>query len=181
MSDIYNQNDNPTNPYSQFSEVGADSVYKGRSNEEVDRRKKALTAGLVRFEKTPFYIETKQAQQLKSNLIEAATLKQDMCLASSGPILLPCSACCFLHAGCACGSCAGTSNCRLYFSGAEGSPAYEAARGFNQQIGNLGVSGGQNKDWARAQQDHGLRSRAWASPCPAKPCFLSRRVCRPRG
>ena len=84
MSDIYNQNDNPTNPYSQFSEVGSDSVYQGRSNEEVERRKKALTAGLIRFEKTPFYIETKQAQQLKSNLIEAATLKQDMCLACTG-------------------------------------------------------------------------------------------------
>ena len=28
QSDIYNQNDNPINPSSQFSEVGSDSVYK---------------------------------------------------------------------------------------------------------------------------------------------------------
>ncbi|CAE7653022.1 unnamed protein product [Symbiodinium pilosum] len=78
VSDVYNQNDNPVNPYSQFSEVGADNVYKGRTDQEVARRKKALLASFERFEKTPFYIKTKQSQQLTSNLQEAAGLKQDM-------------------------------------------------------------------------------------------------------
>ncbi|CAE7331975.1 unnamed protein product [Symbiodinium pilosum] len=119
VSDVYNQNDNPVNPYSQFSEVGSDSVYKGRSEEEVNRRKKALTAGLVRFEKTPEYIKTKQAQNLKSNLLVATTLKQDM----------------------------------LYFSGAEGSPAWEKAKDFSQKVSTMGVDG-QNKEWGRAAQDY---------------------------
>ena len=99
MSDVYNQNDNPVNPYSQFSEVGSDSVYKGRSEEEVNRRKKALTAGLVRFEKTPEYIKTKQAQNLKSNLLVATTLKQDMCLVcTEGLKRLQHDTCCVLRA-----------------------------------------------------------------------------------
>mmetsp|Transcript_15436 Transcript_15436/g.18890 ORF Transcript_15436/g.18890 Transcript_15436/m.18890 type:complete len:205 (+) Transcript_15436:67-681(+) len=79
QSDAYSQNDNPINPYSQFSEPGDDSVYKSRNKDEVDRRKKALTAALDRFEKTPEYISTKQAQNLKANLLEAGgSLKQDM-------------------------------------------------------------------------------------------------------
>ena len=64
--DAYSQNDNPINPYSQFSEPGADTVYKARNQDEVDRKKKALTAALDRFEKTPEYISTKQAQNLKA-------------------------------------------------------------------------------------------------------------------
>eukprot|EP00439_Symbiodinium_sp_Y106_P047695 s473_g6.t1 len=52
QSDIYNQNDNPINPYSQFSEVGSDSVYKARTDQEVARRKQALTAAFERFDKT---------------------------------------------------------------------------------------------------------------------------------
>ncbi|OLP83380.1 Bifunctional lysine-specific demethylase and histidyl-hydroxylase NO66 [Symbiodinium microadriaticum] len=94
VSDVYNQNDNPVNPYSQFSEVGSDSVYKARTDQEVTRRKKALTAAFERFDKTAFYIKTKQSQQLTSNLQEAAGFKQDM----------------------------------VYFSGAEGSDAYNKAR-----------------------------------------------------
>ena len=78
VSDVYNQNDNPVNPYSQFSVVDSDSVYKARSDTEVARRKKALAASFERWEKTPFYIKTKQSQQLTSNLQEAAGLKQDM-------------------------------------------------------------------------------------------------------
>ena len=77
VSDVYNQNDNPINPYSQFSD-GTDAVYKGRSPQEVERRKKALNEALVRFEKSPEYIKTKQAQNLKSNLLVATSLKQDM-------------------------------------------------------------------------------------------------------
>ncbi|CAE7032593.1 unnamed protein product [Symbiodinium sp. CCMP2456] len=34
VSDVYNQNDNPINPYSQFSEVGDESVYKARTDQE---------------------------------------------------------------------------------------------------------------------------------------------------
>ncbi|CAE7224135.1 unnamed protein product [Symbiodinium microadriaticum] len=79
VSDVYNQNDNPVNPYSQFSEVGSDSVYKARTDQEVTRRKKALTAAFERFDKTAFYIKTKQSQQLTSNLQEAAGFKQDGC------------------------------------------------------------------------------------------------------
>jgi len=78
QSDIYNQNDNPINPYSQFSEVGDESVYKARTDQEVARRKKALTNSFERFDKTAFYIKTKQSQQLTSNLQEAAGFKQDM-------------------------------------------------------------------------------------------------------
>lgn len=79
QSDAYSQNDNPINPYSQFSEPGADTVYKARNQDEVDRKKKALTAALDRFEKTPEYISTKQAQNLKANLLEAGgSLKEDM-------------------------------------------------------------------------------------------------------
>mmetsp|Transcript_13358 Transcript_13358/g.14565 ORF Transcript_13358/g.14565 Transcript_13358/m.14565 type:complete len:161 (-) Transcript_13358:107-589(-) len=78
QSDAYSQNDNPINPYSQFSD-GTDTVYQARNPNEVDRRKKALTAALERFEATPEYIKTKQAQNLKANLLEAGgSLKQDM-------------------------------------------------------------------------------------------------------
>ena len=79
QSDAYSQNDNPINPYSQFSEPGEDSVYKARSEAEVARRTKALQAALKRFENTPEYINTKQAQGLKANLLEAGgSLKEDM-------------------------------------------------------------------------------------------------------
>ncbi|CAE7202991.1 unnamed protein product [Symbiodinium sp. KB8] len=118
VSDVYNQNDNPVNPYSQFSEVGSDSVYKARTDQEVTRRKKALTAAFERFDKTAFYIKTKQSQQLTSNLQEAAGFKQDM----------------------------------VYFSGAEGSDAYNKARAFSQKISTVGVDG-RNKEWGRASQD----------------------------
>ena len=124
VSDVYNQNDNPINPYSQFSD-GTDAVYTGRSPQEVERRKKALNEALVRFEKSPEYIKTKQAQNLKSNLLVATSLKQDM----------------------------------LYFSGAEGSPAYTKAREFSQQVSTMGVDGN-NKQWPRAEQDHSV-SGAW--------------------
>ncbi|CAJ1344586.1 unnamed protein product [Effrenium voratum] len=78
QSDAYSQNDNPINPYSQFSD-GSDTVYKARNPDEVDRRKKALTAALTRFENTPEYIKTKQAQALKGNLLQAGgSMKQDM-------------------------------------------------------------------------------------------------------
>lgn len=78
QSDAYSQNDNPINPYSQFSD-GTDTVYQARNPNELDRRKKALTAALERFEATPEYIKTKQAQGLKANLLEAGgSLKQDM-------------------------------------------------------------------------------------------------------
>lgn len=122
QSDAYSQNDNPVNPYSQFSEVGvgADTVYKARNTDEVARKTKALSAALKRFETTPEYIATKQAQNLKSNLLEAGgSLKEDM----------------------------------YYFSGAEGSKAYEKARQFAQKVGTLGVDG-QNKQWARAAEDY---------------------------
>ena len=84
QSDIYNQNDNPINPYSQFSEIGSDNVYQARKPDEVDRRKKDLAAALTRFENTDVYIKTKQAQQLKSNLLEAANMRQDLRLACIG-------------------------------------------------------------------------------------------------
>ncbi|CAJ1436724.1 unnamed protein product [Effrenium voratum] len=78
QSDAYSQNDNPINPYSQFSD-GSETVYKARNPDEVDRRKKALTAALTRFENTPEYIKTKQAQALKGNLLQAGgSMKQDM-------------------------------------------------------------------------------------------------------
>lgn len=72
--DAYSQNDNPINPYSQFSEPGEDSVYKAGGKDEVDRRKKALTAALKRFENTPEYITTKQAQGLKASLTKVLTM-----------------------------------------------------------------------------------------------------------
>lgn len=78
QSDAYSQNDNPINPYSQFSD-GSDTVYQARNKDEVDRRKKALAAAIQRFETTPEYIKTKQAQNLKANLLEAGgSLKEDM-------------------------------------------------------------------------------------------------------
>eukprot|EP00438_Fugacium_kawagutii_P007155 Skav231630 [mRNA] locus=scaffold1135:90195:90620:+ [translate_table: standard] len=125
--DAYSQNDNPINPYSQFSDVGSgeDTVYKARNQVEVDRRKAALNAALQRFETTPEYIQTKQAQALKANLLEAGgSLKQDM----------------------------------YYFSGEEGSKAYEKARQFAQKVGTLGVDGG-NKQWARAAEDFAAASQ----------------------
>ncbi|CAK9046728.1 unnamed protein product, partial [Durusdinium trenchii] len=90
--DAYSQNDNPINPYSQFSD-GSDTVYQAKNQPEMERRTKSLKAGLKRFEDTPGYIQTKQAQALKSNLQESNSLRQDL----------------------------------LYFSGAEGSPAWEKA------------------------------------------------------
>jgi len=127
QSDAYSQNDNPINPYSQFSDVGSgeDTVYKARNQVEVDRRKAALNAALQRFETTPEYIQTKQAQALKANLLEAGgSLKQDL----------------------------------YYFSGEEGSKAYEKARQFAQKVGTLGVDGG-NKQWARAAEDFAAASQ----------------------
>eukprot|EP00439_Symbiodinium_sp_Y106_P003590 s13543_g1.t1 len=44
---------------------------------QVARRKKALTNSFERFDKTAFYIKTKQSQQLTSNLQEAAGFKQE--------------------------------------------------------------------------------------------------------
>eukprot|EP00439_Symbiodinium_sp_Y106_P067458 s497_g11.t1 len=114
QSDVYNQNDNPINPYSQFSEVGDESVYKARTDQEarvettVARRKKALTNSFERFDKTA-----------------------DM----------------------------------VYFSGAEGSPAYNKAREFSQKISTVGVDGRnkeswlflwgvrEREEWGRASQD----------------------------
>ena len=88
--------------------------------DEVARKTKALQAALQRFETTPEYIATKQAQNLKANLLEAGgSLKEDM----------------------------------YYFSGEEGSKAYEKARQFAQKVGTLGVDG-QNKQWARAAEDY---------------------------
>eukprot|EP00439_Symbiodinium_sp_Y106_P045289 s473_g5.t1 len=130
QSDVYNQNDNPINPYSQFSEVGSDSVYKARTDQEVARRKKALTAAFERFDKTAFYIKTKQSQQLTSNLQEAAGFKQD--------------------GGHACMD--GYLEDMVYFSGPEGSDAYNKARAFSQKISTVGVDG-RNKEWGRASQD----------------------------
>eukprot|EP00438_Fugacium_kawagutii_P008693 Skav236553 [mRNA] locus=scaffold1066:137574:138197:- [translate_table: standard] len=130
QSDAYSQNDNPINPYSQFSDVGsgAETVYKARNEVEVERRGKALKAALVRFENTPEYIQTKQAQALKANLLEAGgSLKQDL----------------------------------YYFSGEEGSKAYEKARAFAQKVGTLGVDGG-NKQWARAAEDYTAASKILA-------------------
>ena len=78
QSDAYSQNDNPINPYSQFSD-GSDTVYKSRGEDEVARKRKALSAALTRFENTPEFIKTKQAQALKGNLLQAGgSLKQDM-------------------------------------------------------------------------------------------------------
>ncbi|CAK9062252.1 Bifunctional lysine-specific demethylase and histidyl-hydroxylase, partial [Durusdinium trenchii] len=75
--DAYSQNDNPINPYSQFSD-GSDTVYQAKNQPEVERRTKSLKAGLKRFEDTPGYIQTKQAQALKSNLQESNSLRQDL-------------------------------------------------------------------------------------------------------
>ena len=85
----------------------------------MERRTKSLKAGLKRFEDTPGYIQTKQAQALKSNLQESNSLRQDL----------------------------------LYFSGAEGSPAWEKARQFVQKVGTMGVDGN-SKQWKRAAEDY---------------------------
>ncbi|CAK9058434.1 unnamed protein product [Durusdinium trenchii] len=116
--DAYSQNDNPINPYSQFSD-GSDTVYQAKNQPEMERRTKSLKAGLKRFEDTPGYIQTKQAQALKSNLQESNSLRQDL----------------------------------LYFSGAEGSPAWEKARQFVQKVGTMGVDGN-SKQWKRAAEDY---------------------------
>ncbi|CAK9046781.1 unnamed protein product, partial [Durusdinium trenchii] len=76
-ADAYSQNDNPINPYSQFSD-GSDTVYQAKNQPEMERRTKSLKAGLKRFEDTPGYIQTKQAQALKSNLQESNSLRQDL-------------------------------------------------------------------------------------------------------
>lgn len=118
LKDAYSQNDNPINPYSQFSD-GTDTVYQFKNKDEVERRTKALNAALKRFEDTPELIKTKQAQGLKANLLEANSLRQDM----------------------------------LYFSGAEGSQAWDKARAFIQKVGTMGVDGG-NKQWQAAAKDY---------------------------
>ena len=118
IKDAYSQNDNPINPYSQFSD-GSDTVYQAKNQPEMERRTKSLKAGLKRFEDTPGYIQTKQAQALKSNLQESNSLRQDL----------------------------------LYFSGAEGSPAWEKARQFVQKVGTMGVDGN-SKKWKRAAEDY---------------------------
>eukprot|EP00440_Ansanella_granifera_P003493 gb/GFBE01003791.1/.p1 GENE.gb/GFBE01003791.1/~~gb/GFBE01003791.1/.p1 ORF type:complete len:210 (+),score=73.57 gb/GFBE01003791.1/:1-630(+) len=70
QSDAYSVNDNPTNPYSQFSD-GTDSVYQKYSGQEKERKRTQLDAAVKRLEKTPELIRTKQAQQIKANLLEA--------------------------------------------------------------------------------------------------------------
>ncbi|CAE7240180.1 unnamed protein product [Symbiodinium necroappetens] len=165
VSDVYNQNDNPINPYSQFSEVGDESVYKARTDQEapadqgafgptgVARRKKALANSFERFDKTAFYIKTKQSQQLTSNLQEAAGFKQvtqESADTRSSPLTMQP----FHYVGYL-----GPLNVKansgadmVYFSGAEGSPAYNKAREFSQKISTVGVDGF-NKEWGRASQD----------------------------
>ncbi|OLQ02579.1 hypothetical protein AK812_SmicGene14541 [Symbiodinium microadriaticum] len=165
VSDVYNQNDNPINPYSQFSEVGDESVYKARTDQEapadqgafgptgVARRKKALANSFERFDKTAFYIKTKQSQQLTSNLQEAAGFKQvtqESADTRSSPLTMQP----FHYVGYL-----GPLNVKansgadmVYFSGAEGSPAYNKAREFSQKISTVGVDG-RNKEWGRASQD----------------------------
>ena len=116
--DAYNQNDNPINPYSQFSD-GSDTVYQAKAQPELERRTKSLNAAVKRFDDTPEYIKTKQAQALKGNLLEANTMREDM----------------------------------LYFSGKEGSPAWDKAKKFVQKLGTLGVDGN-NKQWKAATEDY---------------------------
>eukprot|EP00931_Biecheleriopsis_adriatica_P065624 TRINITY_DN4011_c0_g1_i6.p1 TRINITY_DN4011_c0_g1~~TRINITY_DN4011_c0_g1_i6.p1 ORF type:complete len:209 (+),score=58.08 TRINITY_DN4011_c0_g1_i6:60-686(+) len=78
QSDAYSINDNPTNPYSQFSD-GTDTVYQKNNAEEVARKKKQMDAAIVRLERVPELIRTKQAQQITSNLLEAGgTMKVAM-------------------------------------------------------------------------------------------------------
>ena len=147
---VYNQNDNPVNPYSQFSEVGTCTRAEARRRCE-GRRLSQLAWSASRDTE---YIKTKQAQNLKSNLLVATTLKQDMCLVcTEGLKRLQHGTCCVLRATSLPGRLAApTCSTRLYFSGAEGSPAWEKARDFSQKVSTMGVDG-QNKEWGRAAQD----------------------------
>jgi len=83
QSDAYSQNDNPTNPYSQFSD-GTNSVYK-LTEDILDKKKEELSKGLDALEKAPGFIQAKNPMGLNTCLRGAAFyIKEDMEVISKG-------------------------------------------------------------------------------------------------
>merc|ERR1712137_995021 len=66
QSDAYSQNDNPTNPYSQFSD-GTNSVYT-KTQSIIDKQKADLDKGLQAIEAAPKWIAAKNPMALNGAL-----------------------------------------------------------------------------------------------------------------
>merc|ERR1712014_540457 len=66
QSDAYSQNDNPTNPYSQFSD-GTNAVYK-KTQSIIDKQKSDLNKGLQAIEAAPKWIAAKNPMALNGAL-----------------------------------------------------------------------------------------------------------------
>merc|ERR1740121_1173343 len=83
QSDAYSQNDNPTNPYSAFSD-GTNSVYK-LTQDILDKKKEELSKGLDAIEAAPGFIQAKNPMSLNTCLRGAAFyIKTDMEAISKG-------------------------------------------------------------------------------------------------
>eukprot|EP00930_Biecheleria_cincta_P032921 TRINITY_DN2279_c0_g1_i7.p1 TRINITY_DN2279_c0_g1~~TRINITY_DN2279_c0_g1_i7.p1 ORF type:complete len:212 (+),score=54.02 TRINITY_DN2279_c0_g1_i7:54-689(+) len=83
MSDAYSQNDNPTNPYSQFSD-GTNAVYK-LTQDILDKKKAELAKGLDAIQAAPGFIQAKNPMKLNSCLRGVAFyIKSDMEAISKG-------------------------------------------------------------------------------------------------
>jgi len=83
QSDAYSQNDNPTNPYSQFSD-GTNSVYK-LSSDILDKKRDELAKGFDAIDAVPRWIQAKNPMSLNTCLRGAAyNIKTDMEAVSKG-------------------------------------------------------------------------------------------------
>eukprot|EP00930_Biecheleria_cincta_P032919 TRINITY_DN2279_c0_g1_i5.p1 TRINITY_DN2279_c0_g1~~TRINITY_DN2279_c0_g1_i5.p1 ORF type:complete len:214 (+),score=50.23 TRINITY_DN2279_c0_g1_i5:73-714(+) len=83
MSDAYSQNDNPTNPYSQFSD-GTNAVYK-LTQDILDKKKAELAKGFDAIEAAPGFIQAKNPMKLNTCLRGSAFyIKSDMEAISKG-------------------------------------------------------------------------------------------------
>jgi len=83
QSDVYSQNDNPTNPYSQFSD-GTNAVYK-LTQDILDKKKAELAKGFDAIEAAPDLIKARNPMGLNTALRGAAFyIKADMEAISKG-------------------------------------------------------------------------------------------------
>lgn len=83
QSDAYSQNDNPTNPYSQFSD-GTNAVYK-LTEDILEKKKAELATGFDAIERAPALIKARNPMGLNTALRGAAFyIKADMESISKG-------------------------------------------------------------------------------------------------
>merc|ERR1712217_576995 len=67
------------NPYSQFSQEGPQRLFKDSSDLYIQRKRKSLDESIKRLDKVPYFIRTKQSENLKSLLtLQLEVMRQNM-------------------------------------------------------------------------------------------------------